>query len=159
MQRDVRHRMQLDVARQHAFGLAVDLDVIQTGEKTAAHVFACHVAHVQRQHDGVFFVAVNHGGNLAFATHGTGGPLAGPFPHCGRKRFYFSHCSFSKFVSFCRWTVGSDIHPPLKHFPGAASKGAASPRHVSTALTYRFGRSPGSGIPFSQTGLKPTVPR
>ena len=96
MQRPVGDRMELDVLGQGADGRAAGVD----------HHHRVHeVAGVQHLHqrlllevdgEGLFIVAVDDGGDAAFATQRTGGSLASPFARLGRQRKLFAHCMSPK---------------------------------------------------------------
>ena len=66
--------------------------------------------------EGLFLVAVDDGGDAAFATQHTGGSLASPFARLGRQRKLFAHVHVSK-----NWWFKA---PPLTP-PGMTMNGEA----------------------------------
>ena len=80
MQRLVRHRIDLNVARQHVDGRAVDLDLEGVVEVALSVHDALDRLRFDRDHHRGLLVTVDHGGNQSFATAGTGAPFAGPVP-------------------------------------------------------------------------------
>src|SRR5215467_11694393 len=92
MDRHVAHRIDLEVARDRAVLLAVDLDVADAGEEAARIDAVLELVVVDRDAERGLVVAVDHARHAAFATHGPGGPLAGPWT---RRRLQFidgRHC-------------------------------------------------------------------
>jgi hypothetical protein len=92
MDRVVAHRVDLEVARDGAVLLAVDLDVADAGEEAARIDAVLELIEVERDRERGLVVAVDHARHTAFTTHGPGGPLACPRT---RRRFQFidgRHC-------------------------------------------------------------------
>ena len=80
MERLVRHRVDLHVARQDLVARALDVDLKPVVEVTFLVQFALDRFRLDRDHDRGLLVAVDHGGNQSLATAGTGAPFAGPIP-------------------------------------------------------------------------------
>jgi len=81
MQRLVRHRIDLHVARQDVEVRAIDGDLHAVIEVAFLVNLAFDRLRFDGDHHGRLLVAVDHGGNQSFATAGTGAPFAGPVPH------------------------------------------------------------------------------
>src|SRR5688572_15419352 len=88
----VLHRVELEIARDHAVLFAVDLDVVDRGEEAAGIDALAQFGMIERNAERGFVVAVNNTRHAAGATLGPGGPLAALRT---RRRFQFpdgSHC-------------------------------------------------------------------
>ena len=95
MQRLVRHRIDLHVARQGVDGRAVDVDLEAVIEEALAVHLALDRLRLDRDHHGGLLVAVDHGGNQSIATAGTGAPFAGPVPLLRDDLCRLCHFNFS----------------------------------------------------------------
>ena len=95
MQRLVRHRIDLHVARQDIVALAVDVDRQSVIEETLAVHDALDRLGLDRDHHRGLLVAVDHGGNESIATAGTGAPFAGPVPLLRDDLCRLCHFNFS----------------------------------------------------------------
>ena len=80
MNRMVPDRIELEVARDHAVLRAVDLEIVEGGQKAAGEDALLQFGCIERDRDGGLAVAVDYARHAAFATHCPGGPLAA----CGR---------------------------------------------------------------------------
>ena len=78
MQRQVADGVELKVTGNDAVLHAVDLDVVNGGEKVSGIDALAQVAVVERDRQRRLAVAVDDSGYAAHATLGPGGPLAGP---------------------------------------------------------------------------------
>ena len=75
--RDILHRIELIVARDHPVLLAVDLDVVQRRQEVAGIDFVADVDVIDSDGERGFVGSVDHGRGTALATNCPGGPLAG----------------------------------------------------------------------------------
>ena len=80
MQRAVAHRIELEIARDHAVLGAVDLDLENAGEKPAAENALVQLVLIERNAERRLIVAIDHARHAAFATHGARGSFAGLRP-------------------------------------------------------------------------------
>jgi hypothetical protein len=76
--RQVLHRVELEIARNHPVLGAVDVELVDGGEEPARIDALLELGVIDRDRDRGLVVAVDHAGDAAGATLGTGGPLAGP---------------------------------------------------------------------------------
>src|SRR5262249_42061594 len=74
----IAHRIELEVARDDAMLAAVELEIVDAGEKPARIDLLPQIRVVERNVDGRLAVAVDDAGHAAFATHRPSGPLTGP---------------------------------------------------------------------------------
>src|SRR5204863_9940564 len=72
----VAQRIEMEVARNHAVLLALELDVVKRGGEAAGQDALAQVAVVDRDGHRGLVVAVDHSGNSPGATLCPGGPLA-----------------------------------------------------------------------------------
>ena len=95
MQRLVRHRIDLHVARQHVVLRAFHVDLQAVVEEALPVHVALDRLGLDRDCQRGLLVAVDHGRNESLATAETGAPFTGPFPllrdDCGR----LCHFNFS----------------------------------------------------------------
>src|SRR5215510_9146490 len=70
------HGIEMEVARNHAVLLTLELDVVNRGEEAAGQDALAQVAVVDRDGHRGLVVAVDHSGNSPGATLCPGGPLA-----------------------------------------------------------------------------------
>src|SRR5829696_10570802 len=99
MDDEVAHRLELDIARDHANRLAAEVEIDQgCGEAAGVHMGE-KVAVFQGNERGILLVAVDDGGNQAFAAHGPGGPLALPGTRLGLQQNCFSHGGTPQVIS------------------------------------------------------------
>ena len=78
MQRQVAHRIELEVAGNDAMLHAVDLDVMNGGEKMPGIDAVVQIGIVERDRQRRLAVAIDDSGNAAGTTFCPGGPLACP---------------------------------------------------------------------------------
>src|SRR5580704_14026778 len=78
MQWQVAHRIELEVAGNDAMLHAVDLDIMDGGEKTPGINAVVQIGIVERDRQRRFAVAIDDSGNAAGTTFCPGGPLACP---------------------------------------------------------------------------------
>ena len=76
MEREVAHRIEMEVARNHAVLLALEIDVVNRGQEPAGQDALAQFGIVDRDGDGGLVVAIDHSGNSPGATLCPGGPLA-----------------------------------------------------------------------------------
>ena len=76
MQREVTHRIEVEVARNHAVLLALEVDVVNRGQEAAGQDALAQFLVVDRNGHGGLVVAVDHSGHSPGATLCPGGPLA-----------------------------------------------------------------------------------
>jgi hypothetical protein len=76
MQREVTHRIEVEVARNHAVLLALEIDVVNRGQEAAGQDALAQFLVVDRNGHGGLVVAIDHSGNSPGATLCPGGPLA-----------------------------------------------------------------------------------
>src|SRR5271169_819343 len=76
MDREIAHRIEMEVARNHAVLLALQIDVINRGQKPASQNALTQVGIVDRNGYGGLVVAIDHSGHSPGATLCPGGPLA-----------------------------------------------------------------------------------
>jgi hypothetical protein len=77
---EIAHRFELVGARQYLVLFTVDIDGDDVTQKTAVLNTQHGVLVGQRDGNGGFMLAVDHGRNPAFTTQLTSGPLAHPLP-------------------------------------------------------------------------------
>ena len=82
----VAHRIELEIARDHAVLGAVDVDIVDAGQELAGEDALAQFGMVERDGERGLVVTVDDAGYAALATHCPGGPLAGPRP---RRRLDF----------------------------------------------------------------------
>ena len=76
MDREVAHGIEMEVARDHAVLLALELDVVKRGREASGQDALAQVAVIDRDGHRGLVVAVDHSGNSPGATLCPGGPLA-----------------------------------------------------------------------------------
>ena len=76
MDREIAHRIEMEVARNHAVLLALQIDVVNRGEEPAGQDALAQFGIVDRDGHGGLVVAVNHSGHSPGATLCPCGPLA-----------------------------------------------------------------------------------
>ena len=76
MQREVAHRIEMEVARNHAVLLALEIDVVNRGQEPAGQNALAQFGIVDRDGHGGLVVTIDHSGNSPGATLCPGGPLA-----------------------------------------------------------------------------------
>src|ERR1700675_2866730 len=76
MDREIAHRIEMEVARNHAVLLALEIDVVNRGEEPAGQDALAQVGIVDRNGQGGLFVAIDHSGHSSGATLYPCGPLA-----------------------------------------------------------------------------------
>ena len=97
MDREVAHRIEMEVARNHAVLLALEIDVVNRGQEPAGQDALAQFGIVDRDGDGGLVVAIDHSGHSPGATLCPGGPLAA-LRTCGRLQFLDGrHCLKSLF--------------------------------------------------------------
>ena len=78
VQRQVAHRIELEIARNDAVLGAVDLDVVNGGQEVPGIDALAQLVMVERDGQRRLVVAIDDAGHAAGATLGPGGPLAAP---------------------------------------------------------------------------------
>ena len=78
MQRQIADRVELEIARDDAVLHAVDLDVVNGGEKMPGIDALAQIGVIERDRQRRLAVAIDDSGYAAGATFCPGGPLAGP---------------------------------------------------------------------------------
>ena len=116
MDRIVAHRVDLEVARNGAVLLAVDLDVADADEEAARMDAVLELVEIERDRDRGLVVAVDHARHAAFTTHGPGGPLACPRT---RRRLQFIDGRHSEILQVL--AVGSDWRSCCRGVPPGVS--------------------------------------
>src|SRR5579863_8869693 len=116
MDRKITHRVEMEVARNHAVLLALKVDVVDRGEKPASQNALAQIGVVDRNGYGGLVVAIDHSGHSPGATLGPGGPLAA-LRTCGRLQFLDGrHCLkslfFKKLKAAIRGPFGVRGKPP-----------------------------------------------
>ena len=91
MNREVPHRVQLVVARDRTGLLAVHVDLEDRGQEVAGEDQLLGLVEVEGDRLGRLARAVDDGRNLALATNGPGGPLAGPVARHGLDLLDIAH--------------------------------------------------------------------
>src|SRR5882672_590626 len=86
MDRKIAHRIEMEVARNHAVLLALEIDVVNRGEKTACQDALAQLGVVDRNGHGGLVIAIDHSGYSPGATLCPCGPLAA-CRTCGRLQF------------------------------------------------------------------------
>ncbi len=76
VQREITHRIEMEVARNHAVLLALQIDVVNRGEEPAGQDALAQFGIVDRDGHGGLVVAVDHSGHSPGATLCPCGPLA-----------------------------------------------------------------------------------
>src|SRR6267154_5244734 len=76
MERKIAHRIKLEVARNHAVLVALEIDVVNRGEKPPRQDALTQLGIVDRNGEGGLVVAIDHSGHSAGATLCPCGPLA-----------------------------------------------------------------------------------
>src|SRR5579863_3009358 len=74
--REITHRIEMEVARNHAVLLALEINVVNRGQEPACENTLAQFAVVDRNGHGGLVVAIDHSGYSPGATLGPGGPLA-----------------------------------------------------------------------------------
>ena len=86
MDREVLDRIEVEVARNHAVLLAVEVDIDQRGQEPAGEDTLAQFAIINRDRERGLLVAIDHSGHFPGATLSPGGPLAA-LRTCGRLQF------------------------------------------------------------------------
>src|SRR5205085_7346906 len=86
MKRKIAHRVEMEVARDHAVLLALEIDVVNRGEKPPRQNALAKLGIVDRDGHGGLVVAIDHSGHSPGATLCPCGPLAARRT-CGRLQF------------------------------------------------------------------------
>ena len=76
MERKIAHRIELEVARNHAVLVALEIDVVNRGEKPPRQNALTQLGIVDRDSERGLVVAIDHSGHSAGATLCPCGPLA-----------------------------------------------------------------------------------
>src|SRR5262249_9979969 len=76
--REVAHRIELEVARDHAMLRAIQFEFVDAGEKSARVNLLPQVGVIEGNVERRLAVAINDARHAAFATHSPSGPLTGP---------------------------------------------------------------------------------
>src|ERR1700684_11290 len=74
MERKITHRIEMEVARNHAVLLALEIDVVNRGEEPAGQDALAQIGIVDRDGYGGLVVAIDHSGHSPGATLCPGGP-------------------------------------------------------------------------------------
>ena len=91
MHRRIAHDVELVVARNGAFLLAIDVDLENRGEEVARVDQLVNFAVGERNRRRRFAAAIDDGWNFAFTTYAAGGPLAGPAANRGGEGLDLGH--------------------------------------------------------------------
>ena len=91
MQGGVAHHIELVIARNGAFLLAIDIDFENRGQEVARVNQLVHVAVAQRDRGRRFAATIDNAWNFAFTTNAAGGPLACPAANRGGESFGRCH--------------------------------------------------------------------
>src|ERR1700744_6733613 len=76
MQREIAHRIEMEVTRNHAVLLALQIDIVNRGEKPAGQDALAQIGVVDRDGYGGLVVSIDHSGHSPGATLCPCGPLA-----------------------------------------------------------------------------------
>src|SRR5579864_2052134 len=76
MNRKIAHGIEMEVARNHAVLLSLQIDIINRGEEPAGENALAQFAIIDRNGHGGLAVSIDHSGYSPGATLGPGGPLA-----------------------------------------------------------------------------------
>src|SRR6202035_1601011 len=86
MDRKIAHRIEMEVARNYAVLLALQIEVVNRGEEPAGQDALAQLGIIDRNGDGGLVVAIDHSGHSPGATLCPCGPLAA-CRTCGRLQF------------------------------------------------------------------------
>src|SRR5450432_4266839 len=131
MEREIAHRIEMEVTRNHAVLLALQVDVVNRGEKPAGKNALAQVGIVDRDGYGGLVVAIDHSGHSPGATLCPCGPLAA-CRTCGRLQFldgrHLLKSLFSKKLKAASRPVCRRSKPPgvrgLRTWRGSSPKGS-----------------------------------